>query len=154
MPGVEIGLTLLATLGSVAVLLVYLSTIAGLSLSFLAGRIIPLTTLARFFAEFNLQRASNLVRRIEPLDQEARLEMLAGNSPAGILAALLKYRYLVLAMALNLPGNFLLGGGGGIALIAGASKLYSVPGFLLVTAVAVAPIPLAVHLFGTGFLLN
>lgn len=151
-PGVEIGLAMLATLGSLAALLVYLFTIAGLSLSFLFGRLIPLATLTRLFSELNMQRASELTRGLDSLDREARLEMLTQNAPFWGLRALVTYRYLTLAIALNLPGNFLIGGGGGIALIAGASKLYSAPTFLLTVAIAVAPVPLAVHLFGTAFL--
>jgi len=55
-------------------------------------------------------------------------------------------------VALNIPGNYVIGGGGGIALIAGVSRVYSIPGFLLTILLAVAPVPLAVVVFGTGFL--
>ena len=153
-PGAEIGLAMLATLGPVVVMLVYLCTIAGLSLSFLVGRLIPLTTLERLFAELNMLRAGKLIRRLEPLDHEARLRLLVRNSPSRVVPALLRHRYIALAVVLNLPGNFLIGGGGGIALIAGVSKLYTVTGFLVTIAIAVAPVPLAVYLFGTDFLFN
>jgi hypothetical protein len=46
------------------------------------------------------------------------------------------------------PGNYLIDGGGGIALIAGASKIYSVPGFLFKILLAAAPLPLPVMIFG------
>lgn len=151
-PGIEIGLAMLAMLGPAIVVLVYLCTIAGLSLSFLVGRLVPLDTLGRLFAELHMQRAGELMRRLEPLDYEARLKLLVQNSPSRVVPALVRHRYIGLAGALNLPGNFLIGGGGGIALIAGVSKLYSITGFLLTTAIAVAPVPLAVYLFGTGFL--
>jgi hypothetical protein len=65
---------------------------------------------------------------------------------------LLRFRYLALAVAFNIPGNYLVGGGGGIALMAGVSRLYSVPGFLFTIALSVAPVPLAVLFFGTDFL--
>ena len=45
-----------------------------------------------------------------------------------------------------MPGNVLIGGGGGIAMVAGLSRLYSLAGFLLAVGVAVAPVPLAVTL--------
>ncbi len=64
----------------------------------------------------------------------------------------MRYRYLALAVALNVPGNYLIGGGGGIALFAGVTRLYSIPGFLLTIIVAVAPVPLAVMMFGIEFL--
>ena len=60
--------------------------------------------------------------------------------------------YLALAVALNIPGNYLIGGGGGIALFAGVSRLFSVPGFVITIMLAVAPVPLAVMIFGIEFL--
>jgi hypothetical protein len=69
-----------------------------------------------------------------------------------VVPFLLRHRYLALAIALNLPGNFLLGGGGGIALLAGVSRLYAVPGFLATVTCAVAPVPLAVLMFGPEIL--
>ena len=97
-----------------------------------------------------------LMGSLGPLDHEARLKLLVQNSPSQVLPALVRHRYLALAVALNLPGNFLVGGGGGIALVAGVSRLYSVTGFMLTIAIAiaiaVAPVPLTVYLFGTDFL--
>ena len=87
-PGVEIGLAMLAMLGPVVAVLVYLCTIAGLLLSFLVGRLIPLTTLGRMFAEINMQRASELMRRLEPLDHDARLKLLVQSSPSRMVPAL------------------------------------------------------------------
>ncbi len=52
-------------------------------------------------------------------------------------------------MALNIPGNTLIGGGGGISLAAGMSRLFRVWRFLLVLAIAVAPVPLIIVLTGT-----
>jgi hypothetical protein len=46
---------------------------------------------------------------------------------------------------INLPGNMLVGGGGGIALVAGMTRLFSWPAFLLTVAVAVAPVPLLIY---------
>lgn len=153
-PGVEIGLGMLAALGPPVVALVYLCTITGLSLAFIVGRLIPLATLGRVFEELNMLRAHELMNRLEPLDQEGRLKVLVRGSSSGLVKTVLRHRYLALALALNLPGNFLIGGGGGIALIAGVSKLYSVTGFLLTVAIAVAPVPLAVYLFGSDFLIG
>jgi len=44
-------------------------------------------------------------------------------------------------LVLNLPGNSLVGGGGGIAFIAGLSGMFSYIGFILAIAIAVAPVP-------------
>jgi hypothetical protein len=64
------------------------------------------------------------------------------SAPSKIVPFLLKHRYLVIALMLNLPGNALIGGGGGIGLIAGMSRLYSFPRYLLLVSVAITPLPL------------
>ena len=74
--------------------------------------------------------------------------MLVAQSPKQFIPILLRHRYLAIAIALNTPGNALIGGGGGIALLAGASGLFSFWGFLLVLAVAVLPVPLLVMIVG------
>ena len=153
-PGVEIGLTMLAMLGPLVVFLVYFCTVAGLSLSFVVGRLIPLGTLEQLFRELNMHRASRLMKRLEPLDSDARLALMLQSSPSRVASALVRHRYLALAILLNLPGNFLIGGGGGIALIASVSRLFSTSGFLLTIAIAVAPVPLAVYLFGPDVVLG
>ena len=151
-PGAEIGLGLIAMLGPPIALLVYLCTVIGLSLSFILGRLIPLSVLAHIAKDIKLKRTSNLLKAIEPLDQKERLAYLTKNAPKRFLPLLLRYRYLALAVALNIPGNYLIGGGGGIALFAGVSRLYSVPGYLITIALSVAPVPIAVLLFGTDFI--
>jgi hypothetical protein len=95
-----------------------------------------------------------LLKEIEPLNKKQRLSYLTSKAPKRLLPLLLRYRYLALAAALNIPGNYLIGGGGGIALFAGVSRLYSVPGFLITIALAVAPVPMAVLLFGTEFIVG
>lgn len=150
-PGVEVGLAIIGMLGPQIVLLVYLCTLAGLTLSFSVGRLVPLAWISGVFAILNLRRAKALLDEFEPLDSDARLQFLVGKAPNRFIPFLLRHRYLALAVLLNLPGNFLLGGGGGIAMIAGISRLVSLPGFLVTIALAVAPVPLAVLLFDIDF---
>jgi len=45
-------------------------------------------------------------------------------------------------LAINLPGNMILGGGGGLALMAAMSRMFSIQEYLLMVAVAVLPVPL------------
>ncbi len=151
-PGAEIGIGLLVMLGPPIALLVYLCTVVGLSLSFTLGHLIPLSVLARIAKDIKLDRTSKLLKSIEPLSKRQRLSYLADKAPKRFLPLLLRYRYLALAVALNIPGNYLIGGGGGIALFAGVSRLYSVPGFLITILLSVAPVPIAVMFFGTDFL--
>jgi len=151
-PGAEVGMALIAMLGPPIAFLVYLCTVAGLTLSFAVGRLIPMSRLIALFDDIHFQRTSALLRTIEPLDQQEILVFLAAKAPNRYLPLLLRHRYLALAVAINIPGNFLIGGGGGIALFAGVSRLYSILGYLVTIALSVAPIPIAVLVFGKKIL--
>ena len=151
-PGAEIGVALMAMLGPRIALLVYLCTLAGLSLSFILGHLIPIKVLIHLARDLNLERTRRLLEDIEPLDKRARLDLMISRAPKRFLPLLLRYRYLALAAALNIPGNYVIGGGGGIALFAGVSRLFSVTGFFVTIILAVSPVPLAVMIFGTGIL--
>lgn len=151
-PGAEIGITMMVMLGPPIAILVYLCTVAGLSLSFVLGRLIPIRILVRMAHDFRLDQTARLLEAIEPLNRNQRLDLLVSLSSKRFLPLLLRYRYLALAVALNVPGNYLVGGGGGIALLAGVSRIYTIHGFLLTVMIAVSPVPLAVLIFGTGFL--
>jgi hypothetical protein len=138
--------------GPQIVFLVYLTTLIGLSISFIVGRLVSLRSLALLFENLNLSKASNLLNSVEPLDMEGRLNFLTSQAPSRTVPFLIRHRYIALAVLVNLPGNILIGGGGGISLIAGASKLFSLPGFLTTIALAVSPLPLAILFFGKEIL--
>jgi hypothetical protein len=63
----------------------------------------------------------------------------------------LRYRYVALALAVNTPGNSVIGGGGGIMMIAGLSGLFTPAATFLTVAVAVSPVPLAMMFLGLTF---
>ena len=147
-PGVEIGLTMMAMFGSKIAPLVYGATVIALVLSFLIGRLVPQNAIADIFETLHLRRAAGLLRRLESLDSDARLQFLVQNTSTRIVPVLLRQRFLALMVALNLPGNTLVGGGGGICLIAGFSRLFTFPKFAVAVAVAVSPVPLAMYVMG------
>lgn len=147
-PGAEIGLGLLLAFGKAAAPVVYGAMVGALGLAFLAGRLVPATRLARVFLWLGLKRAAALVRTIAPMDAAERESYLAKNFDNRWIRGLLRRRYLALALALNLPGNAILGGGGGLALFAGMSGLFSAWAFGLTIILAVAPVPLAFALAG------
>lgn len=151
-PGAEVGLAMMTVLGPAIAFLVYVCTVAGLSLSFILGRMVPLSALIRFTEDISFDRTNKLLKDIETRGKQERLAYLADIAPNRFIPVLLRFRYLALGIALNIPGNFLIGGGGGIALFAGISRLYSFSGFLLTIAIAVAPVPIAVLVFGKEFL--
>ncbi len=147
-PGAEIGFGLILALGPRIIPLVYLAMVAALLLAFLIGRFVPLRACAAVFDFARLRRARDLVLRLEPLGQQERLSLLVGQASTRGLPFLLRYRYLALALAINLPGNTVIGGGGGLALAAGMSGLYRPLPFAATMALAVAPLPLAILLSG------
>lgn len=147
-PGAEIGLALMLMLGAAIVPLVYSCMVLALSSAYLAGRFIPAPVTAAGFGKLGLHKARDLILRMQALDTAARLQALGGSAPQGWRPFLLRHRYLMLGLAFNLPGNTLIGGGGGIALVAGLSGLYSMPGFVATVVIAVAPVPLLFLLTG------
>lgn len=147
-PGAEIGAALMMAFGVRIVMLVYVAMVAALLLSFLAGRFVPVAALAAMFGFLGLRRARLLVERMDALPSAERLPFLIRRAPARIVPTLLRHRYVAIILLFNIPGNTLLGGGGGIALLAGMSRLFTFTHYALAVAVAVAPIPLIVVLTG------
>ncbi len=153
-PGVEIGFSMLMLYGAEIVLLLYLCTFVGLGLSFCLGCLIPAPMLARALSVLSFRQAADYVSRIAAMSSRERLALLTERAPSRLVPYLVRYRYLALALAFNVPGNSLIGGGGGIALLAGLSRLFSPPAFFATLAFAIAPVPLAVLLFGESFLFD
>jgi len=149
MPGIEIGLTLMLFLGSKGIILVYLCTLIALSVSFLIGRKFPPKIFARFLDWLCLQKGRDLVLEMVTLSPQERVALLQKKAPAKMAPHLLAHRYLAIGLLLNLPGNAVLGGGGGIGLIAGMSGIISYPRYLLLIAVAISPVPITILLKGS-----
>jgi hypothetical protein len=147
-PGAEIGIAMLTAFGGAIAPLVYAATVLAMMLAYVVGRFLPIMMLARLFALLRLQRAEALITRAAALTPDARLQMLLDGSPPGAVALSLRYRYLALGLALNIPGNVVIGGGGGIMMLAGLSGLFApLPTFLTV-AIAVSPVPIFVLMMG------
>lgn len=146
-PGAEIGFGLILVFGGSIALLVYLCMVAALLLAFLVGRFVPIASITVLLNFLGLIRAREMIAGLEPLNSAERLALLTDQAPQRFVPVLLKHRYLALLIVLNTPGNSLIGGGGGIAFIAGLSRLFSLPGFLLSVAIAVAPVPLFFYIF-------
>ena len=141
-PGAEIGFALLLLFGGQVAPLVYVGMVGALVVSYSIARLVPSTFLARALDWLGLKKASKFMAELEATPQENRLEMLSGVIPSKVGQKLLRHRYVLLGVAINTPGNSLLGGGGGLAFIAGASRLFGFWTFLAVVICAVAPVPL------------
>ena len=149
MPGIEVGLTLMLFLGAKGVLLVYLCTLIALSISYVIGRRIPPKLFAKLLGWLYLKKARDLVLGMEGMSHDERVTFLQKKAPSKIAPHLLNHRYLTVAALLNLPCNALIGGGGGIALIAGMSGIITFPRYLLLIAVAISPVPIMIILKGS-----
>ncbi|WP_189469258.1 hypothetical protein [Litchfieldella qijiaojingensis] len=145
-PAAEIGWALMLMLGPEIAILIYLGTVLALTLAYIIGRAIPVAACAAAFEFFGFKKARNLVLKMATLDTNERLMLLLEHAPRRFVPGLLRHRYLTLMVALNIPGNTLMGGGGGIALSAGMSGLYTLPAYLATVSIAVAPIPFLIIL--------
>ena len=152
MPAIEVGLALMMLDAARLAPVVYIATVLGLMLSFTAGRLVAPHTLAAFLADLRLMRAARLMTEIAAAPPRARMGRLIAALPQRAGPLLARARYLAVAVLLNLPGNIVLGGGGGIMLAAGVSRLFEARLMALVVAVAVAPVPFLVWLYGKGYL--
>ena len=145
-PGIEISLALLAVFGPKVALAIYAATVAALAISYLVGRMLHVSLIARFFGSLGLRRARDLVQSLQPLSAQQRLNVLIEHAPRRVVPMFLKHRYIAIIVALNVPGNAVIGGGGGIALLAGISGVFTFPRFLASMSLAALPIPLFVIL--------
>lgn len=123
MPAAEIGLGLLVVFGGKIAFLVYGSTVAALALGYGLGRVLPAACL-------------------EKLLGRGRHAVLEREVPARLARHAVRHRFVLLALLLNLPGNIVVGGGGGIALLAGMTRMLPFPAYLAAVALGVAPVPL------------
>ncbi len=140
-PGIEIGLVLLMVFGADVAVLVYICTLMALSLSFYIGKTIPLNTLIRVMRFLHLHKAELFTTRLQGVERKHLIDVLLSQAPYRIVPFLVRHRYIALVLLINLPGNALIGGGGGIGLIAGLSRLFSYRQFLLAISIAVSPVP-------------
>ena len=141
-PGMEIGLALMMVFGAKGVAVVYVTTVLALSFSFLIGKLVPFRFVVWFLGCLHFHRAKRFAARISSLEQVERLELMMEHAPVKAIPYLLKHRYVALAILLNIPGNSIIGGGGGIGLLAGLSNIYQYPKYLLMVSLAITPIPL------------
>jgi hypothetical protein len=121
LPAVELGWLIMAAFGPVGILAIWAATPLGLLLAFSVGY---------------WMREWPLVQRLQQRF-EARVEAATSNRIGDRMLRLASdklasHPYAALAVLINLPGNWMIGGGGGIGILAGASGLYHPLKFFLV----------------------
>ena len=87
-----------------------------------------------------------MLERIAVLSPEERLVALQARLPSRLGGLATRHRYILLGLLVNVPGNGVVGGGGGLCLMVGLSRLYEPVRTAALLAVAVAPVPLIVWL--------
>ena len=97
-------------------------------------------------------RAAAALGRLRETEPDTRLRRLEDSVPRWARGWVLRRRYLLLALLVNLPGNSLIGGGGGILIAAGLSRLFRSAPVLLTLVLATAPVPLLLMILGPGIL--
>ena len=146
-PGIEIGLAVMLMFGPDVFLMVYACTQVALLLSFVVGRLVPSSRLTALAGWLQLHRTQSTLARLEPMEPEQRLEYVLRCAPRRWVQGLIKHRYLALAVLINLPGNAIVGGAGGIGLVAGMSRVFELPRYVLVMALATTPVPIALSIW-------
>jgi len=140
-PGVELGVLLMCVFGKLGIVFVYFATVGGLTLAFLMGRLLP-----KEWIESRLEKLGFSPTSDNPANEiNTMLDNLSRNGKfcqSRLRSFLIKYRYLTIAVLFNTPGNYLIGGGGGISLACGISRSISWKWFLFTVVLAVSPVPL------------
>ena len=91
-PGIEIAVALVMVAGPGIAPVLYAATIAGLCLSFAAGRLVPLSALVWILDRVRLRRLGQLAAEMKQRDQPGRLDSagiilgLEGRAPAAALS--------------------------------------------------------------------
>lgn len=145
-PGAEIGFALLLIFGAQFAGVLYLATVAALTFSFSIGRLAPACSLEHLSAPLGFARIAQLLSKSRAEAYLVSVQSVGAYALPNWIHWLVRHRRCTLAVLINTPGNTLIGGGGGIALAAGVSRLITFREFLISVSLAVAPVPLIVML--------
>ncbi|MEM9305407.1 MAG: hypothetical protein AAGE01_25080 [Pseudomonadota bacterium] len=135
MPGVELGWLIMLAFGRPGIVAAWLVTIVALACAFTIGRA----------AQRRFDIPPWLARRIPSAGElDDFYDRTLGRTRLGrwVGRAQGSFPYLTIAVLLNLPGNAILGGGGGISMAAAFSDRIRAPGFVLTCALATLPLPI------------
>lgn len=142
LPGVELGLLIMAVFGPAGALAAYLATLGGLMLAYGVGRALPEHVIVKWLGRVGVVLPNGGI--VAAVDRMIAPKATDLSPPRRLAANLLNHRHLSLALCLNFPGNAALGGGGGVALLCGASRQFGWRAFVLTIAIAISPVPILV----------
>ena len=107
-PALELGLLLMSIYGADGIIGAYVATVSALMLSFFVG--------CKLGQHRKIHWSAN-----ESKTQTSRQKQIRNRLLMGFYKNVSRRPYMSLALLLNMPGNVVLGGAGGIAMMAGAS---------------------------------
>ncbi len=142
-PGVEIGLLIMAAFGKDGVITVYIATVGGLSLAYFFGNFFPHLWKKAGFINFDSLKFPT--KKEDAFSESGAPWPHALKLFFSIIPWVIRYRYISLALLINLPGNAIFGGGGGISFISGASGKFKWFWFIGTLMLATLPVPLLVY---------
>ncbi|PTY38515.1 hypothetical protein BGP77_12475 [Saccharospirillum sp. MSK14-1] len=134
-PAVEMGWMVMAALGTPGIVAIWMATPVGLLVAFVLGQ--------------NLRDwpvIQRLQQRLDEAFQSADDDRIRSRLLRFSERYLVAHPYWVLVVLVNLPGNWMIGGGGGIGLLAGASGLYHPVRFFLILFPATGVVSVAMLL--------
>jgi uncharacterized membrane protein YdjX (TVP38/TMEM64 family) len=139
-PGVELAWLVIMLFGKEAVVMIYFFTICGLSLSFAMGRWFEKSW---FTSGLDIQALEEqFSERMGKIKDKLRKQLPDRFVSQALKQRLPNSRYMILAILINLPGNTIIGGGGGLALLCGMNQAFSWKGFVVTVALAILPLPI------------
>ncbi len=125
-PSVEIGLLIMMVFGKAGAISAYLATVIGLNLAYAIGRALSHRIDGTADRPGHSCLPGGIASRVRQF-----MDRLPQGSPI-----------IALMLLLNLPANTLLGGGGGIALVYGATRMLPWPVFAVTVCCATSVIPM------------
>lgn len=144
LPSFHLSLAFMILQGPDQIWWIFWATVVGFLLPFVAGNRIPHRHLVHIFNDLHMYRIAKLVKDTHAIPRDQRSELITQMAPKWIKPLVNKWRYLAIAIALNVPGNVIIGGAGGILMVAGLSRLFAPAAILVTIIVCLCPIPILI----------
>ena len=147
-PSFQLSLAFMILQGPDQVWWIYGASVIGFFLPFLIGWLIPARHLTQSLQNIGLHKIAAVVMDAHALPLQDRLALITQMSPNWLKPLVNKGRYAAFFVALNFPGNVVIGGAGGILLVAGMSRLFYPPLVLCIIAFCISTVPIVVTVTG------
>jgi hypothetical protein len=144
LPSYHLSLAFMILQGPDQIWWIFWATVLGFFWPFIAGKHIPHRYLIHIFNDLHMFRIAKLIEDTHALPRDERSALITRMAPKWIKPLVNKWRYLAIAIALNVPGNVIIGGAGGILMVAGLSRLFAPAAILATIILCLCPIPLLI----------